>query len=151
MKAIEKIKAGNIDLSEDEIIELLRINNFSSEYYGLLAASNALSRRKFGNRGYVFTQIGINAEPCPINCNFCSMAATHYSLNDKWKKSVEDICQEVQFLQKSYFDDFFMMTTANYPIEEFISVGRSVRGLLRKDQKMVANIGDFGLDTALKL
>lgn len=25
MKAIEKIKAGNIDLSEDEIIELLRI------------------------------------------------------------------------------------------------------------------------------
>ena len=101
MKAIEKIKAGNIDLSEDEIIELLRINNFSSEYYGLLAASNALSRRKFGNRGYVFTQIGINAEPCPINCNFCSMAATHYSLNDKWKKSVEDICQEVQFLKKS--------------------------------------------------
>lgn len=70
MKAIEKIKAGNIDLSEDEIIELLRINNFSSEYYDLLAASNALSRRKFGNRGYVFTQIGINAEPCPINCNF---------------------------------------------------------------------------------
>ena len=55
MKAIEKIKAGNIDLSEDEIIELLRINNFSSEYYDLLAASNALSRRKFGNRGYVFT------------------------------------------------------------------------------------------------
>ena len=52
MKAIEKIKAGNIDLSEDEIIELLRINNFSSEYYDLLAASNALSRRKFGNRGY---------------------------------------------------------------------------------------------------
>lgn len=83
MKAIEKIKAGNIDLSEDEIIELLRINNFSSEYYDLLAASNALSRRKFGNRGYVFTQIGINAEPCPINCNFCSMAATYYSLNDK--------------------------------------------------------------------
>lgn len=106
MKAIEKIKAGNIDLSEDEIIELLRINNFSSEYYDLLAASNALSRRKFGNRGYVFTQIGINAEPCPINCNFCSMAATHYSLNDKWKKSVEDICQEVQFLQKSYLMTF---------------------------------------------
>lgn len=89
MKAIEKIKAGNIDLSEDEIIELLRINNFSSEYYDLLAASNALSRRKFGNRGYVFTQIGINAEPCPINCNFCSMAATHYSIiingRNRWR------------------------------------------------------------------
>lgn len=51
MKAIEKIKAGNIDLSEDEIIELLRINNFSSEYYDLLAASNALSRREVREPG----------------------------------------------------------------------------------------------------
>lgn len=42
MKAIEKIKAGNIDLSEDEIIELLRINNFSSEYYDLLAGLERL-------------------------------------------------------------------------------------------------------------
>lgn len=151
MKAIEKIKKGEIDLSEGEIIDLLRVDNFSREYYDLLAASNALSRRKFGNKGYVFTQIGINAEPCPINCNFCSMAASHYSLDGKWRKSVEDICQEVQLLQRSYFDDFFMMTTANYPQEDFISIGRSVRGLLRKDQRLVANIGDFNLDTALKL
>lgn len=151
MKAIEKIKKGETDLSEGEIIDLLRINNFSGEFYELLAASNALSRRKFGSRGYVFTQIGINAEPCPINCKFCSMAAAHYSLNEQWRKSVEDICQDVRFLQQSYFDDFFMMTTANYPQEDFISVGRSVRKLLRKEQKMVANIGDFDFDTALKL
>jgi len=58
------------------------------------------------------------------------MAATHYSLNDKWKKSVEDICQEVQFLQKSYFDDFFMMTTANYPI-----CGAVCEGTIKKGSK----------------
>ena len=38
MKAIEKIKAGNIDLSEDEIIELLRINNFTSGLERLISA-----------------------------------------------------------------------------------------------------------------
>lgn len=37
MKAIEKIKAGNIDLSEDEIIELLRINNLVIIYYFALS------------------------------------------------------------------------------------------------------------------
>ena len=49
MKAIEKIKAGNIDLSEDEIIELLRINNFSSEYYDLLAEGSKLDFVKHGS------------------------------------------------------------------------------------------------------
>ena len=28
----------------------------------------------FGNKGYVFVQIGIQAEPCSVNCKFCSMA-----------------------------------------------------------------------------
>lgn len=151
MKAIEKIKKGETDLSESEIVDLLRTDNFSRGYYDLLAASNALSRQKFGNRGYVFTQLGINAEPCPINCNFCSMAAGHYSMDGQWRKTEEELCSEVAFLQQSYFDDFFMMTTANYPQERFISAGKAVRPLLRDDQRLVANIGDFDLDMALKL
>lgn len=151
MKAIEKIKSGNFALSEGEIIELLRINNFGNDFYELLAVSNALSRRKFGSRGYVFTQIGINAEPCPINCKFCSMAADHYSMDAMWKKSANDLKTELSFLQKTYFDDFFMMTTANYPQGQFAAIGKAVRPLLRKNQKMVANIGDFDLHTALQL
>lgn len=151
MKAIEKIKGGNFGLSESEIIELLRIDNFSNEFYELLAVSNALSRRKFGSKGYVFTQIGMNAEPCPINCKFCSMAAEHYSMNAMWKKSADDLKAELSFLQTAYFDDFFLMTTANYPQEHFAAIGKAVKPLLREHQKLVANIGDFGLPTALLL
>lgn len=151
MNAIEKIKTGDLDVSKEEIIELLAIDNFGRDYYDLLAVSNALSRRKFGNRGYVFTQIGINAEACPINCDFCSLGAAHYSLDSKWRKTEEDIRREVESLQRSYFDDFFMMTTANYPQDLFILMGKAVKPLLREDQKMVANIGDFDLNTAVKL
>lgn len=151
MEALNKIKKDDYNLSESEIIDLLHIDTQSTKFYELLAVSNALSRRKFGNRGYVFTQIGINAEPCSVNCKFCSMGAAHYSLDSQWEKTAEEICSQLAWLQESYFDDFFLMTTADYPQDQFISIGKAVKPLLRKDQKLVANIGDFDLNTAFQL
>jgi biotin synthase len=151
MDVLEKIQKEDFQLSESEIIDLLRIDSQSSEFYRLIATSNALSRRTFGKRGYVFTQIGINAKPCPINCRFCSMGAAHYSLDSQWEKPVDDICSELTFLQKGYFDDFFLMTTADYPQDKFAAIGKAVKPLLREDQKLVANIGDFDSVTARKL
>lgn len=151
MEALNKIKKDDYNLSESEIIDLLRIDTQSTEFYELLAVSTALSRRKFGNRGYVFTQIGINAEPCSVNCKFCSMGAAHYSLDSQWEKTADEIYTQLAWLQESYFDDFFLMTTADYPQDQFISIGKAVKPLLRKDQKLVANIGDFDLNTAFQL
>lgn len=151
MKVLEKIKKADFELSDSEIIDLLSIDANSSHFYELMAVSNALSRRKFGNRGYIFTQIGINAEPCPINCKFCSMGQQHYVLDSQWEKTADEICDMLGWLQNSYFDDFFLMTTADYPQDKFIAVGKAVKPLLRKDQKLVANIGDFTLETARKL
>lgn len=149
--SLEKIKRGDFELSDSEIVELLSIENQSKDYFELLAVSNALSRSKFGNRGYVFTQIGINAEPCSINCKFCSMGAEGYMLDSRWEKSPEEICSMLSYLQESYFDDFFLMTTADYPKQKFMSIGKAVKPLLREDQKLVANIGDFDYATALQL
>lgn len=151
MNTLEKVKTGNPDLSKEEIIDLLSIDPFSNDFYELLAVSNQMSRTKFGKKGYVFTQIGINAEPCPINCKFCSMGAAHYSLDDQWRKSKENLRQAVEALQKAYFDDFFMMTTAHYPQDVFVSLGHTVKPLLRENQKLVANIGDFTEETACRL
>jgi len=149
--ALEKVKRGDVNLSEAEIVDLLRIDTYSNEFYELLAVSNSRSRKNFGDKGYVFTQIGINAEPCSINCKFCSMGASHYALDSTWRKTADDIREQLIILQKSYFDDFFLMTTADYSLEEFISIGEKVKPFLRKDQKLVANIGDFDLDVARKL
>ena len=151
MKTLQKVTRGDYNLSENEIVDLLSIEILSKEFFELLAVSNALSRHKFGNHGYVFTQIGINAAPCPINCSFCSMGATHYALDSQWEKSTDEICAQLSWLQKNYFDDFFLMTTADYLQDKFIAIGKAVKPLLRKNQKLVANIGDFDLQTAFRL
>lgn len=151
MTAIDKINIDNFDLSDEEIIELLNIKNLSKEYYQLISKSNEISRKKFGNVGYVFTQIGINAAPCSKNCRFCSMGFGHYSLNDRWEKNIDELKNEVLRLQSHYFDDLFLMTTADYSINKFLKVSEKLKYLLKPYQRFVANIGDFDYETAKSL
>ncbi|MEE4284973.1 MAG: hypothetical protein V2I31_02455 [Mariniphaga sp.] len=151
MLVIDKIEQEDFNLNDEEILGLLNIENQSRDYYRLLYVSNRLSRKKFGNRGYVFTQIGINAEPCSVNCGFCSMGVGHYSIDSEWSKDFEQIKQEIEKLQEFNFDDFFLMTTADYPVERFISIAAQVKPLLKNNQKFVANIGDFDFETATEL
>jgi biotin synthase len=152
MKAFDKVINGLTEtLSQEEVVELLQTENGSDAYYELLRLSARQSRTRFKGRGYVFAQIGINAHPCPVNCKFCSMGAGHYVLDAQEAKSAETICAEVKQLQRNYFDDFFLMTTANYPQERLLEIARAVKPLLRSDQGFVANIGDFDRAMALRL
>ena len=151
MTLIEKIEKGDFNLNEEEILELLNIENGSERFYRLLYVSNALSRKKFGNKGYVFTQVGINAEPCSKNCRFCSLGFDHYSLDSKWRKGPAFLQQEMKKLQEFFFDDFFLMTTADYPVEHFLDMSRQIRPMLKPHQRFVANIGDFDIQIAKEL
>ena len=152
MDILKQLKSGDqIEWTIDRIVSLLEIDTTGTRFYDLLALSNAQSRKQFGDRGYVFTQIGINAEPCPVNCKFCSMASGHYSMDSQWDKPVDTLKEELTAIGNDYFDDFFLMTTADYPQQSFIEIGRILRPLLRPDQKFVANIGDFDLSTARQL
>ncbi len=151
MNVIEKIEKGDYKLADNEILELLNTENNSRDYYRLLYVSDSLSRKKFKDRGYVFTQIGINAAPCSINCHFCSMGVNHYSLDAEWEKDFETLREEITRLQQHYFDELFLMTTADYPMDKLLELSKKVKRLLKPEQRFVANIGDFDLETAQML
>lgn len=148
MKSIDKLENDHVTLSDEEIIELLNIDTQSSDFYRLISISNRLSRAKFQKRGYVFTQIGINAEPCSKNCSFCSMGFDHFVLDSRWKKDIPALKEELERLQEYYFDDFFLMTTADYPMDSFLEVAAELKPLLKPGQRFVANVGDFDLQYA---
>lgn len=146
----QKITA-KADLNKDEVIRLLSVENTSEEYYQLLYQARKQSKEAFGNKGYVFAQIGINAEPCSVNCSFCSMAAGHYVLPERWRKSADEIAEGVKQLVADRANDIFLMTTADYPVEKFIEIGKVVRKCIPSEIRFVANIGDFDLPTAHRL
>ncbi|MEG1887161.1 MAG: radical SAM protein [Oscillospiraceae bacterium] len=149
MKTLEKAKSGGI-LSKEETVELLSVENLSEQYYRLLSASNALSRKSFNKKGLIFAQIGLNNQPCSANCKFCSMASDNYLMNSNGCLSDEIILDTVKALSQTKAADIFLMTTADYPQELFLQKVALVKREL-PDTRLVVNVGDFDLEYAIKL
>jgi biotin synthase len=138
-------------LDKEEAVQLLKIENNSDEFYKLISAANYMTRSEYKNKGLVFAQIGINAEPCSKNCKFCSMGKEHYSMENTWRKGVDTIISEVTTLIDQGIDDLFLMTTADYPFDKFLTISQKVREILPESIRFVANIDDFDYQGALKL
>lgn len=147
---ISKIET-KAELSKEEVVKLLSVDTISEEYYTLLYLARKYSEETFGKKGYIFAQIGINAESCSVNCNFCSMAAGHYVLPARWQKSRDEVVEGIKQLVADRVNDIFLMTTADYPVEKFIEIGKTVRPYIPAEIRLVANIGDIDLPTAHRL
>ena len=147
-------EAENRELSREEAVELLKIDNQSDEFYELIKIANRMTRREYGNKAYVFSQIGLNAEPCTMNCKFCSMAKSNYVMDGEFRKTmadIEDLKKTARDVIEAGTHDLFLMTTADYPVDEFLAIGKALRAEMPDHVRLVANIGDFDEDTAKKL
>jgi len=80
------LKKGSdlIGLETAEAEFLLHLEPGSREIYALMETANAISRKQFGNKGERHFHIGINIEPCPFNCAFCSLTEAAGSLLKKY-------------------------------------------------------------------
>ena len=149
---LEKIESG-VKLSREEAAALLETPVGSREYYELLYWANRYARETFSNQGLIFAQIGLDSQPCGINCKFCSMAKDCMSESGKESvvRSLDDIVTEAKELAKTGISDLFLMTTAQFSQEDFLRYGKAVRSVLPESMRLVANIADFDLDFARKL
>ncbi len=147
-------KATLRDLDPIEIKQLLEIQPATPEFYALLASADTMCRKMHNNKAYIFSQIGLNAAPCSANCKFCSMAKSHYCMDttfEKNSKNLKELQELVSELVNQGTHDIFLMTTADYPLEEYLKIGQGIRSILPNHVRLVANIGDFTEDTAKQL
>ena len=149
-ETLKKAKSG-AELSRDDAVSLLSIEVGSEDYYALLCAANAESRARFGGRGVIFAQIGIEASPCPANCGFCSLAEDVFKKEASFTLPLETACSMAETLASQGIDELFLMTTANYPQEDFLAYARRVRAHIPDGMRFVANVGDFGAEYARRL
>lgn len=138
------------ELTREEIVELLSVDPRSPEFYEIIAKSNAMSREAFGSQGYIFAQIGINAAGCSGNCKFCSMAKDNFLVSERLEMSEEDVAAIAKEIP-SKVKALFLMTTADYDKEKYLSIGRKVRQVLPPSMDLVANVGDFDREYASRL
>ncbi|MGI6254369.1 MAG: radical SAM protein [Acutalibacter sp.] len=147
---LERFVAGQ-QLNREELRELLEVPVGSREYYELLGAANDFSRRQFCGKAMIFAQIGLDTQPCSVNCRFCSLAAHTMAGKPVVIRTKEEVVDTACQLAAAGVDDLFLMTTAEFSPEAFLEYGRAVRQVLPQGMRLVANVGDFDAGYAARL
>lgn len=147
---LNKFNNGEV-LDKKELCELLSIEIGSHDYYNLLFTANQYSRKTFSNKGIVFAQIGLDSQPCHINCRFCTLAKNSMKNKQCIVRSIDDVVNSAKVLSQSGIEDLFLMTTAEFSQDDFLKYGVEVRKVIPEKMRLVANVADFDLEYAKKL
>lgn len=130
---------------------LLSLPERSFEARLLMATADELSRRRFGNQGLIFGQIGIETAPCAADCGFCSFSeklgrAGHERL------TLDDIRARARaFATGGDLFALFLMTMHDYDFGFLSEAISEVRAVVSRETRLVVNIGDFGPQRARQL
>ncbi len=138
-------------MNREDLLALLKIHTGSAAYYGLLATANTWSRQTYNGGGTVFGQIGLDNQPCRVNCKFCSLAAAVREKKPSLIRTIENTVREAKNMVNAGVDDIFLMTTAEFSQEKFLEYCRTVRKEIPAETRLVANVGDFDLDYARQM
>lgn len=149
-KLFQRCLEGDIP-TYDEVIELLKIELASPDFYALCYTANKLSQDHFDNKGDVCAQIGLDYEPCSRDCDFCSFSKKSGILEERMYWEPNKVAKVAKSMVDAGANAVYLMTTAEYPIDEFINIGKIVRESIESDIPLVANTGDFSYEDAVKL
>ena len=139
------------ELTTGELKQLLIVDCLSEEAYMLQYASRKVSAAASGSRAEVHAQVGINAGPCPKNCQFCSFAQSNKVFSKEKKFSLEEIIEKSLRFEADGANAIYLMGTANYKHGDFLAVARDVRAVLKPETPMVANVDDFDEEEAIAM
>lgn len=111
-------------ISRDEALTLMRVGLHSREAYALMETANRMSRRQFGNKGERHFHIGLNVEPCGMDCAFCSLTRRAGIFKDKVEFSEETLVAWARQGEAEGADSLNLMTTGGYAFSRLLEVGR---------------------------
>jgi biotin synthase len=150
-------------IREEEALRLLQIELHSGEAYALMETANRLSRSRFGDKGEVHFHIGLNVEPCPRDCSFCSLTRRAGIFKDKIEFPPEQILDWARMAEALSADALNLMTTGAYPFERLLEIGRMIhrevplplvantRDINHREGEMLLEVGFVGFYHAVRL
>jgi biotin synthase len=152
-----------VGLNEEEAQTLLLLDLGSKEVYALMETANRLSRNQFRGKGENHLHIGINVEPCPYNCRFCSLAEGAGIFTNRIEFSEEKIIGWAREAEAEKADALNIMTTGTYSFKRLIEVGKllinevsiplvaNTRDITHKEGEELLKAGFVGAYHAIRL
>lgn len=142
--------SGNT-LSHDDAVYLCDIKPFTPEYHVLRYAARERHFATANGIAEVHGQIGMDANPCPANCEFCSFASINSARPDeRHEMDLEAILHYARDYYKNGANCLTLMITIDYDFDQYLSYIEAVHKEL-PDFPIMANMGDFNLSQAKEL
>jgi biotin synthase len=111
-------------LTREEALQLMTIPLHSEDCYQLMATADRMSKHQFGFKGENHYHIGLNVEPCPLDCLFCSLTHTAGIFTEKTEFPVDQVIAWAKHAQEQQADGLNLMTTGTYLFEKLLEIGR---------------------------
>jgi biotin synthase len=128
-------------LSETEATELLRLDLGTKAVYALMETANRISRQQFHGKGENHLHIGVNVEPCPYDCRFCSLAARAGIFIEQIEFTEEEILKWAKMAESQSADALNIMTTGTYSFDRLLEIGALLKHAV--SIPLVANTRDI--------
>lgn len=130
-----------VPIDREEVSALMLVQLHSKACYALMETANRMSRSEFGNKGENHFHIGLNIEPCPMDCLFCSLTRKAGIFKEKIEFSMDQVIAWAKQAEQHGADALNLMTTGTYPFKRLLEVGRLLKTETRVP--LVANTRDI--------
>ena len=128
-------------IGREEAETLLKLPPRSKETYALMETADRLSRETFAGKGENHLHIGVNVEPCPLNCAFCSLASKAGIFTEKVEFPEDRIASWAKEGETLGADALNIMTTGTFPFSRLLEIGRLLKRTVKTP--LVANTRDI--------
>ena len=144
--------------SRDDVLYLLGFDGYSVEAAYVCARAREIGVRACGGIGLIEGQIGVDANPCPENCEYCSFAAVNSGIVDNgvgaetsFEVPIDEIVRYARMLDQKGVHLISLMATAGLPFDRYLEMVAAVREAIAPDQIILANTRDLTLAEAQAL
>lgn len=148
---IEQAKASaaaGIALTREQIIRLLEIPLDSEEDRLLRQAAHEIAMARTGGRAYIWSAVGADYAPCPMNCKFCSFGEAWGIVRQPVHYSPEQIIARAAEFVRGGARFIVLRTTEFYSIPVLLELVAQLRREVPGDYEIIFNTGEFDLETA---
>jgi biotin synthase len=114
-------------IDREDALFLLRLDLHTKETYAVMETANHLSRRNFKGKGENHFHIGLNVEPCPFNCSFCSLTVKAGLFKESLEFPEENILRWAKQGEAQGADALNLMTTGTFSLDRLIEIGRILK------------------------
>lgn len=143
------MKGGS--LTREELLRLLAPSPDSPQTALLGQKAREMAAELTGNRGRIWSAVGVDRRPCRMNCKFCSFGEKWGLIREESEWTEADVINAARVFVEGGVSWFVLRTTEFYSFKRLLALASRVRTDVPGDYAVVVNTGEFDPEGARQL